>query len=182
MTENILIIEPFTDPALNNIHFFMTSCLLPLWMKLAIKNNLSENQRELLLLVPETIAQLPFIDSKINLSVEIDYFWEDKNWVGRLTYNNGVLSLWSNICQEEGEPQELCAQWQETALKISATGGVEVHSPGLIWFWIDCFKRFVSSYNLPDEKSHGTLTISAHQKRTQINILNDEDEEFEECD
>jgi hypothetical protein len=90
----------------------------------------SELERPLILSVPATIALLPYVDHEIDLRAEIDYYWEDKNWVGRFRCTTGEVELWSAICQEEGQSSELTGQWQQTATKISSTDGLKQHDPG----------------------------------------------------
>ncbi len=122
------------DLQYENALTFLTFSIIPSWHALAAMEGHSESERQLILAVPAAIARLPHVahfplevDEEINISAEIDYYWEDKNWLGRLRYKGGELKLWSLISQEEGPSRELCAQWQHTATKLTSTNGLEQH-------------------------------------------------------
>jgi len=150
----------------------------------------SEPERQLILAVPAAIARLPHIahvpldvDEDINISAEIEYYWEDKNWLGRLNYMGGELKLWSTICQEEGPSQELCAQWQHTATKLSSTNGLEQHDPAHLWYWADCFARFVKACVSPSADGEGHMVLIGQGREVRILTCSlrsgEEDEENE---
>jgi len=156
------------DLKYQNAHWFLTSKIIPSWNSLAGMDNHTQAQRDLIFVIPNTIALLPEFDSEVQASAEIDFYWEDKNWLGRLNYKAGELELWSNLCQEQGPARELGAEWQHTALKISSTKGLEKTDPAHIWFWADCFSRFVSAYRDPKGTTRGSLSLLVPQGKLEI--------------
>jgi len=170
------------DFQLQNALGFLTGRIIPSWQALAAMDGYSEPERQLILAVPAAIARLPHVDEEINISAEIDYYWDDKNWVGRFGYMGGQLELWSNICQQEGSSQELCAQWQHTATKIS-TNGVERHDPGHLWYWAECFALFVKACRSPGVDGNGQMLLICQGRKLRIitgNLSSSEEEEEEE--
>jgi hypothetical protein len=142
-----------------NAHWFLTSRVVPAWMALASTDRLSQSDRHTVLAIPKAISLLPEFDEQAQISVDIDFFWDDKNWIGRLTYANGVLELWQTLCEMKGNPPEMCAQWQNTATKLSSQKGLEKHDPAHLWIWSDCFARFVRAYESPNEREHGDFLM-----------------------
>jgi len=160
------------DLQYQNAHWFLTSKIMPSWNSLAGLGCNSQAQRDLISVIPNSIALLPEFDDEIEASAEIDFYWEDKNWLGRLNYKNAELELWSNLCQEQGPKHELCAEWQHTALKISSIKGVEKVDPAHIWFWADCFSRFVSACRNPVGTARGSLTLIVPKGQLDISTPN----------
>jgi hypothetical protein len=167
------------DHRYHNAHWFLTSRVVPAWMTLASMDGLSQKERQTVLAIPTAISLLPEFDEQAQISVDIDFFWDDKNWIGRLTYANGVLELWQTLCEMVGNPPEMSARWQNTATKLSSKNGVEKHDPAHLWFWSDCFARFVGAYESPDEQGHGDLTMNSASSSLRLRfpntVLEDED-------
>lgn len=163
-----------------NAHWFLMSRVVPAWMTLASTDGLSQKDRQTVLAVPAAISLLPEFDERAQISVDIDFYWEDKNWIGRLTYSNGVLELWQTLCAMEGDPPEMCAEWQDTATKWSSQKGLEKHDPAHLWFWSDCFARFVRAYESPNEREHGDFIMKSASSTLSLRFpkaLSEADEE-----
>ena len=67
-----------------NAHWFLMSRVVPAWMTLASTDGLSQKERQTVLAGPAAISLLPEFDERAQISVDIDFYWEDKNWIGRL--------------------------------------------------------------------------------------------------
>jgi len=156
------------DLQLQNALGFLTGRIIPSWQALAAMDGYSEPERQLILAVPAAIARLPHVDEEIKISAEIGYYWEDKNWVGRLRYMGGELELRSVIFQEEGPSRELCAQWQHTATKISSIKGLERHDPGHLWYWAECFSLFVKACRSPGADGDGQMALICEGRELRI--------------
>jgi hypothetical protein len=144
-----------------NAHWFLTSKIVSAWTRLAAMDGHSESQRNNILAIPNAIALLPEFDCELCVSVEIDLYWEDKNWLGRLNYKTGELELWANMCQEEGTSRELCGQWQHTALRISSSNGLQKHDPAHLWYWAEHFALFVSACQTSQPAVRGSLVLAS---------------------
>lgn len=138
---------------------FVSGKIIPSCNELAASDHLSKSERICLLSVCNALALLPYIDAQTEIFLEIDLYWEDKNWLGRLSFEGGVFQLWSNLCEEQGEPPELCGEWQRTAVKISSQHGVEEYDQGHLWFWADCFKRFARAHSEKESSPSGSLSL-----------------------
>jgi len=162
------------DLRYQNAYGFLADRFVPSWNALASLDRHSQAERQLLQAVPGALSKLPTLNEAIDVSVEIDFYWEDKNWLGRLGYKDAELVFWSNMCQEEGASRELVGQWQHTALKISARKGLEVHDPAHLWYWTDCFARFVSACRITDTTATGSLVLISQRKELRIYAGNPE--------
>ncbi len=140
---------------------FVAGKIIPTCNELAASDHLSKSERICLLSVCNALALLPYIDGQTEIFLEIDFYWEGKNWLGRLSFEEGIFKLWSNLCEEQGNPPELCAEWQRAAVRISAQHGVEDYDQGHLWFWADCFKRFVRAHTEEGTSSTGVLSLVA---------------------
>lgn len=149
---------------------FVAGKVIPSCNELAASDRLSKPERTLLLSVCNALSILPYIDAKTQIFLEIDLYWEDKNWLGRLSFGGGVFHLWSNLCEEQGTPPELCTEWQHTAVRISAQHGVEDYDQGHLWFWADCFKRFIRAYAEEGSSSTGFLSLVAPAGNLRIDL------------
>jgi hypothetical protein len=153
---------------LENACWFLTSRIRPTFHTLAAMDGRSESEHQLLLTVADAIARLPDVDDECSMSAEIDYYWEDKNWVGRFRYVSGELELWSAMAQEEGPSHELCAQWQHAVTKISSAQGLEQHDPGHLWYWSECFALFAKACQSPNEGCHGHMVLIGQGRELKI--------------
>lgn len=153
-----------------NAHWFLMSRFVPAWMTLASTDGLSQTDRQTALTVPATISLLPEFDERAQISVDTDFYWEDKNWIGNLKYSNGVLELWQTLCAMEGDPPEMCAEWQNTAIKWSSQKGLEKHDPAHLWFWSDCFARFVNAYKSTERRGHGSMLLKSGLETLELNL------------
>lgn len=168
------------DLRYQNAHGFLADKLIASWNALASLDRHSQAELQLMQVIPGALSKLPTIDEAIDVSVEIDFYWEDKNWVGRLGYKAAELVLWSSMCQEEGASRELVGQWQHTALKISASKGLEEHDPAHLWYWAECFARFVSACRKADTTASGCLVLISQGKELRIYAGNPETGEGDE--
>jgi hypothetical protein len=156
-----------------NAHWFLMSRVIPAWMTLASIDGLSQTDRKTVLAVPAAISLLPEFDERAKISVDIDFYWEDKNWIGRMTYSNGVLELWQTLCEMEGDPPEMCAEWQNTATRWSSQKGLEKHDPAHLWFWSDCFARFVNAYKATERRRHCSMLLKSGLEKLEFNLRED---------
>ena len=151
-----------------NAHWFLTSRVVPAWAKLAAISTLKQEDRRTIQSVPPTMMLLPEFDQFIQISMEVDFYWDDMNWIGRLTYANSSLELWQTLCKEEGNPPELCAQWQNTATKLSKLNGLEKHDPAHLWFWADCFIKFAKACSEPSRRAHGKMVLKTNERTVEL--------------
>lgn len=159
------------DPLYRNAHWFLTSRIVPVYMTLASTDGLSQKDRNTLLAVPKAISLLPHFDERADISVEVDFSWDDKNWIGRLTYENGALALWQTFLELEGNPPEMCAQWQNTATKLSSQKGLERHDPAHLWVWSDCFRKFAKAFNQPSRTTQGRMVLKSDESSIDMHTL-----------
>jgi hypothetical protein len=109
---------------------------------------LDNGERLALLDLSSALAALPLIDSRYSFTMDIDFSWDDLNWVGTLNFHKGEFSLHSTMCQLEGLEAEFYAQWQHTAIRLKEQVNnlpLVKHDPAHLWLWIRCFKRFVDN-------------------------------------
>lgn len=150
---------------------FVAGKVIPSFNELAASAGLSKSEQTLLLSVCNALSLLPYIGAKTEIFVEIDFYWECKNWLGRLSFGGGGFQLWSNLCEEQGLPPELCAEWQHTAVRISDQHGVEDYDQGHLWFWADCFKRFVRAHNEKESSTSGSLSLMTPNGNLRLVLL-----------
>lgn len=108
--------------------------------------HLDDELREALCEFSGALASFPVIDRAYAASVEVDFSWSDMNWTGRVEFKDGQVSFWATMFQAEGHQEEMCAQWQHTAM-MARTSQFETdlmkHDPAHLWLWIRCFQHFV---------------------------------------
>lgn len=132
-----------SEAALGNIRSFVNPALIPACHRLSTVASLDADDRTAILLMAEALASLPYIDAEFSIQLNVDLNWEDCNWIGTLEVKRGRLVLHSTLCQQQGIKPELCCQWQHTALELCEYEDTVAHDPCHLWFWIDCFRRFV---------------------------------------
>ena len=123
---------------------------------------LDNGERLALLDLSSALAALPLIDSSYSFTMDIDFSWDDLNWVGTLNFYEGEFSLHTTMCQLEGLKPELYAQWQHTAITLTYQENnlpLVKHDPAHLWLWIRCFQRFVDNFVMGRASdSLGTMT------------------------
>jgi hypothetical protein len=127
-----------------NAHGFLSSGLINQVNRLIPDPRLNSEEKQGLLQLSTALTCLPTTDPDFSCEVEIDFSWDDLNWVGRLRFLEGEFTVWSTMHQLDGVRPELNAQWQHTALKLSCGkfGYQLAHDPAHLWLWIQCFRRF----------------------------------------
>lgn len=150
------------DPLMwENAHGLLSHGLIKQVNRLAGVRHLDCEERRGLLELSTALAALPTIDPDWSYAVEIECSWDDLTWVGCLDISEGEFSLRSTMFQREGIEQEMCAQWQHTAIKPidKNNGSVQMtHDPAHIWLWNRCFRRFVDRFlNWGDEQANGDM-------------------------
>lgn len=156
------------DLALDNLRTFVTQQLIPALHKLAVSEVLDTAGRIAVLEIAAALCALPDLDPDTNMWLEVDLCWEDRNWIGTLEIADSSLKLRSTLCQLEGLKSELSAQWQHTALDLKSKARAVLHDPSHLWFWIDCFRRFVDGFSSSSTAQRGTLKLVSHS--SQLNL------------
>ena len=139
---------------------FLARKLVPGLSRLVLLKEVAENTKKLLLLINNYVALLPVVDQESQIILETDYYWNNKNWIGRLSFENQSFSLRSVLFEFMGNPPELCCQWMHDALKVSEDSKLEIYDPAHVWLWADYFSKFVSSCVDIKSSAHGDLKIS----------------------
>ncbi len=147
------------DLALGNVRTFVSRQLTPALHKLAVLERLDSEGRTAILEIAAALCALPDLDPDANMWLEVDLYWEDRNWLGTLEMADSSLKLRSTLCQLEGLKSELSAQWQHTALDVKSKVGTVLHDPSHLWFWIDCFRRFVDGFSSSSTEQRATFKL-----------------------
>lgn len=145
--------------ALENVRTFLAHQLIPALHKLAASDGLDNEERTAILGVAAALCALPYLDPDANIQFEVDLYWEEVNWIGTLDIADSALKLRSTLCQLEGLKPELNFQWQHTALDVESKVGTVLHDPSHLWFWIDCFRRFVNGFSNSSTKQQATFKL-----------------------
>lgn len=158
--------DVFDSEMWENAHGFLSVHLIKQINRLAVSSHLDVDERRDILSLSSAIAELPNIDPNYSCNIEIDFSWDDLNWIGRLEFFQGEFSIWSCMHQLDGIKSELCGQWQHTALKFSSKEWVESselkHDPAHLWLWIRCFRRFIDRfYGWGDSEAHGVMEFNS---------------------
>ncbi len=148
-----------------NAHGFIGGGLVKQVNRLAGSPQLSSDERQALLGLSSALAAMPSIDPSYLFQIEIDFSWDDLNWVGRLDLNECEFSLWSTMHQIEGSQSEQCAQWQHTAFELRQNPNeatVLKYDPSHLWLWIRYFRKFVDKFlEGIDPKAFGEMVCSS---------------------
>jgi len=161
--------KTISEGALANIRSFVNPALIPACHRLSTIAGLEADDRSAILLVAEALASLPYIDSEFSIQLNVDLNWEDRNWIGTLEVKRGRLVLHSTLCQQEGIKPEFCCQWQHTALELCQDEGTVAHDPSHLWFWIDCFRRFVDCQSESASVGQSSMQLLANGLSFQLN-------------
>ena len=139
--------------SLENARTFLSGQLIPALHKLAASDELDSEAKASILDLAAALCAFPYLDPDAHIQIEVDLCWDDLNWIGTLNISDSTLKLRSTLCQLEGLNEELNCQWQHTALDSESKVGTVLHDPCHLWFWIDCFRRFVNGFsNLSTEQ------------------------------
>jgi hypothetical protein len=142
-----------------NTHTFLTRKLIPAWHRLSTLNGLAAEERTMLLVFPSFLATLPDGDESVTAELEIDLYWGNKNWLGRMNISGGAVALWSCLLELSKGGDDYDAQWQHTALEIVPDQGITSHDPAHLWFWCECFGRFVDACFDPKDGVQGSMNL-----------------------
>lgn len=156
------------DLALDNVKTFVSHQLIPALHKLAALKGLDTKDRVAVLEIAAALCTLPDLDPGAAIRFEIDLYWEDRNWIGTLDIADSALKLRSTLCQLEGLKPELCGQWQHTALDMKSGTEIARHDPSHLWFWIDCFRRFVDGFSNPTTTQRATFKIVSQSSQLDL--------------
>jgi hypothetical protein len=156
------------DPALGNVRAFVCDQLIPALHKLAVLEELDTDGRTAILEIAAVLCLLPHFDPDANIQLEVDLYWKDRNWYGMLDIADSALLLRSSLSQLEGVKPELSLQWQNTALDVNSKTETIVHDPSNLWFWIDCFRRFVDGFANSSTAQRATFKLVSHSSHLDL--------------
>lgn len=160
--------EMSQELALENARTFISLQLIPALHDFASLESLDLEGRNAILEVAATLCNLPHLDPAANIRLEVDLYWDDRNWHGLLNIADSELTLRSNFCQMEGLRSELCGQWQHAAMEVESKVGKILHDPSHLWFWIDCFRRFVKGFSRPSTSQRASFSLVSHSSNLDL--------------
>jgi hypothetical protein len=156
------------DVALGNVRAFVGCQLIPALHKLSTLAGLDAEGRTAILGIAAVLCTLPGVDPAANMQLEVDLYWDDRNWIGTLGIADSALQLRSTLCQLEGPKSELCCQWQHTALDVKSKSETVLHDPSHLWFWADCFRRFVDGFSNSPTAQRATFKLVSHSSHLDL--------------
>ncbi len=156
-----------SDVALDKVQGIVSRQLIPALHNLSARDGFQTEDRIAVLDVATALVRVPDVDPDVDIRMEVDLYWEDRNWIGTLEIARSALQLRSTMCQFEGVRPELCAQWQHTALDIQPDR--LVHDPCHLWLWVDCFRRFVEGLISPSEAQRGSIALVSSSWHLDLN-------------
>jgi len=167
----IYMIEP--DLALGNVMNFVCRQLIPSLHKLATLERLDAEGRTAILEIASALCVLPDLDPSTRIQFTLDLSWDDRNWIGSLDLMDSALRLHSTLLQLTGAlgspMSDVDVQWQHTALEIKSDAGVVCHDSSRLWFWIDCFRRFVDGSIHPLAGQRATFNLVTRSSCLDLN-------------
>lgn len=87
---------------------------------------------------------------------------------GGLDIADSALQLRSTLMQQEGLKSELSCQWQHNALNVKSSPEAVLHDPSHLWFWIDCFRRFVDGFSNSSAAQRATFKLVSHSSHLDL--------------
>lgn len=156
------------DVALGNVRTFVSYQLIPALHKLSALEGLDTEGRAATLEIAALLCTLPDLDPDANIRLEVDLYWEDRNWIGTLDIADSALQLRSTLSQLEGLKSEPSCQWQHTALDVKSKAETVLHDPSHLWFWIDCFRRFVDGFSNSSTAQRATFKLVSHSSHLDL--------------
>ncbi len=164
-----------------NARCFLNSDLIRQVNRLAGSRHLDHEERGELLRLSSALAALPELNDQWSCDIEIDFSWEDLNWVGKLEMDGGKFSLFSTMHEIKIGKPEAHAKWQHTALKLINEKDLSfnlTHDPSHLWLWIRCFRRFVDRFLCwGDKNSQGIMKFNSLFVNFTLNTPNTEVDE-----
>ncbi|WP_415754272.1 hypothetical protein [Pseudomonas leptonychotis] len=156
------------DVALGNVRTFVSYQLIPALHKLASLEVLDTKGRAAILEIAAVLCTLPDFDPDASVRLDVDLYWEDRQWMGGLDIADSALQLRSTLMQQEGLKSELSCQWQHNALNVKSSPEAVLHDPSHLWFWIDCFRRFVDGFSNSSAAQRATFKLVSHSSHLDL--------------